>query len=80
FVSQFVKKDYTANLEEYELAGGPTDPVSLLVATGIAKSRGDATRLIEQGGFRVNGEKQDQRRMLQPGDIISARRRNIQLK
>jgi len=80
FVSQFVKKDYTANVEEYELAGGPADPVSLLVATGVAKSRGDATRLIEQGGFRVNGEKQDQRRMLQPGDIISARRRNIQLK
>jgi len=80
FVSQFVKKDYTANVEEYELAGGPTDPVSLLVATGIAKSRGDATRLIEQGGFRVNGEKQDHRRMLQAGDIISGRRRNIQLK
>jgi len=80
FVSQFVKKDHTANLEEFELAGGPTDPVSLLVAIGIASSRSEATRLIEQGGFRVNGEKQDHRRMLQAGDIISARRRNIQLK
>jgi tyrosyl-tRNA synthetase len=80
FVSQFVRKDHTANLEEYQFTGGPTDPVSILVAIGVAKSRGDATRLIEQGGFRVNGEKQDQSRLLQVGDIISARRRNIQLK
>jgi tyrosyl-tRNA synthetase len=80
FVNQFVKKDYTTGLEEYEFAGGPADPVSILVATGIAKSRGDAARLIEQGGFRVNGDKSGNERMLEVGDIISARRRNIQLK
>jgi tyrosyl-tRNA synthetase len=80
FVNQFVKKDYTTNLEKYEFTGGPADPVSILVATGIAKSRGDAARLIEQGGFRVNGDKRGNERMLEVGDIISARRRNIQLK
>jgi tyrosyl-tRNA synthetase len=80
FVSQFVRKDHTTNLEEYQFTGGPSDPVSILVAIGVAKSRGDAMRLIEQGGFRVNGEKQDHSRRLQVGDIISARRRNIQLK
>jgi tyrosyl-tRNA synthetase len=80
FVNQFVKKDYKANLEQYEFTGGPADPVSILVATGIAKSRGDAARLIEQGGLRVNGDKSGNERMLAVGDIISARRRNIQLK
>jgi tyrosyl-tRNA synthetase len=80
FVSQFVKRDYTANLEEFKLTGGAADPVSILVATGVATSRGDAARLIEQGGFRVNGEKRGNDRMLEVGDIISARRRNIQLK
>lgn len=80
FVSQFVKKDYRANLEEFQLSGGPADPVSVLVAVGIAKSRGDAARLIEQGGFRVNGEKQGSDHTLKVGVVISARRRNVELK
>lgn len=29
----------------------------LLAATGLASSKGEARRLIEQGGVRVNGEK-----------------------
>ncbi len=80
FTSQFVKRDYTANLEEFEVKGGPMDPVSLLVATGIAKTRNDATRLIDQGGFRVNGAKQGHTPMPKVGDIVTARRRNIRLK
>ncbi len=80
FTSQFVKRDYTANLEEFEVKGGPMDPVSLLVATGIAITRNDATRLIDQGGFRVNGAKQGHTPMPKVGDIVTARRRNIRLK
>jgi tyrosyl-tRNA synthetase len=80
FVSQFVKRDHTANLEEYKFEGGPMDPVSVLVAIGVANSRKDATRLIDQGGFRVNGNKESHNRMLKVGDIVSARRRNIELK
>jgi tyrosyl-tRNA synthetase len=80
FTSQFVKRDYTANLEEFEFTGGPMDPVSILVATGIAKTRNDAARLVEQGGFRVNGAKQGNTPMPKVGDIVSARRRNIRLK
>ena len=56
------------------------DPVSVLVAVGIAKSGNDAKRLVDQGGFRVNGEKAGQGRMLKAGDVISARRRNVLLK
>ncbi len=80
FVSQFVKKDHTANLEDFEFGGGAMDAASLLVAIGIAKSRNDATRLIDQGGFRVNGEKRGHTPMPKVGDIISARRRNVLLK
>ena len=80
FTSQFVARDYTTNLEEFDFEGGPMDPVSLLVATGIAKSRNEATRLIDQGGFRVNGAKQGHTPMPKVGDIVTARRRNIRLK
>ena len=31
--------------------------VDLLICCGLAKSRGEARRLIEQGGVSVNGEK-----------------------
>jgi tyrosyl-tRNA synthetase len=33
------------------------DALDLVVATGLAKSRGDAKRLVEQGGVAVNGRK-----------------------
>ena len=36
---------------------GGVDILSLLVCCGLAKSRGEARRLIEQGGIAVNGEK-----------------------
>jgi tyrosyl-tRNA synthetase len=38
-----------------ECAG--VDALDLVVATGLAKSRGDAKRLVEQGGVAVNGRK-----------------------
>jgi tyrosyl-tRNA synthetase len=59
---------------------GPTDIVSLLVDAEIATSRGDAKRLVEQGGVRVNGEKVGLSAVPKPGDVISARRRFIRLK
>ena len=37
--------------------GALADVLDLLVATGLAASRGAAKRLVEQGGVRVNGEK-----------------------
>ncbi|TME49869.1 MAG: tyrosine--tRNA ligase [Chloroflexi bacterium] len=60
---------------------GPTDLVSLLVATGIANSRNEARRLLEQGGVRVNKEKVGlDSPAPAPGDVLSARRRYIELK
>jgi tyrosyl-tRNA synthetase len=79
FVSQFVRKEIPDQKEEHKL-DGPTDVVSLLVATGIASSRGDARRLAEQGGVRINGEKVAPAATAAVGDVISARRRHVLLK
>ena len=79
FVSQFVRKEIPDQKEEHRVEG-PIDIVSVLVATGIANSRGDARRLAEQGGVRMNGEKVGPTASATTGDVISARRRHVLLK
>jgi tyrosyl-tRNA synthetase len=79
FVSQFVRKEIPDQKEEHKV-DGPIEIVSLLVATGIAQSRGDARRLAEQGGVRINGEKVGPTASATTGDVISARRRHVLLK
>jgi tyrosyl-tRNA synthetase len=79
FTRQFVRKQEPETLEEHQIAG-PTDIISLLVDTGIAKSRNEARRLAQQGGVRKNGEKVDENVQATTGDVISARRRFIRLK
>ena len=79
FTVKFRKREIPEEREHW--VKGPTDLVSLLVDTGIAKTRGEAKRLLEQGGVRVNGEKVG---LNSPapvtGDVLSARRRYIELK
>jgi len=79
FVSQFVRKEIPDQKEEHEIEG-PTDIVSLLVATGIASTRGDARRLGGRGGAGKNGEKVEPTATAAAGDVISARRRHVLLK
>ena len=57
-----------------------SDLVTFLVDTGIASSRGDARRLVEQGGVRINGAKVGLDAKPVKGDVVSARRRYIELK
>jgi tyrosyl-tRNA synthetase len=57
FVRQFVKKDIPDEIEEKALASGNYKLVDLLVQTEMAASKGEAKRLIEQGGVKINGEK-----------------------
>jgi tyrosyl-tRNA synthetase len=80
FVIQFVKKDIPDEIREEHAVSGPTDVVTLLVASGIAKSRNEARRLVEQGGVRVNGEKASLESTPTAGDVISAKRRFVRLK
>jgi tyrosyl-tRNA synthetase len=79
FHVKFRKREIPQDRESYE--GKPADLVSLLVETGIAQSRNEARRLLEQGGVRVNGEKvgPDAATPVK-GDVVSARRRYIELK
>src|SRR6266700_1813671 len=79
FSRQFVRREQPENVEVHHI-DGPTDIISLLVETGIAKSRNDARRLTQQGRVRKNGEKVDENGQAAIGDVISARRRFIRLK
>ncbi len=57
FNKRFVKKETPDDIEEKTLDAGTYRLAELLVNTGLAASKGEAKRLIEQGGVRVNGEK-----------------------
>jgi tyrosyl-tRNA synthetase len=79
FNVKFRKREIPQEREQWVKA--PTDMVSLLVDTGIANSRNDARRLLEQGGVRVNGEKVGPDSPApKTGDVVSGRRRYIELK
>lgn len=57
FVARFVKKEIPDEIEEKTLAAGKYKLADLLVQTTLAASKGEARRLIEQGGVKINGEK-----------------------
>jgi tyrosyl-tRNA synthetase len=50
-----------------------TDPVALLVRTGLASSNGDARRTLAQGGVRANGHKLEPATELHPTDLLLSR-------
>ena len=47
----------TTELTNDDLGGGQIDVLSLLVKCGLAASRGEARRLVQQGGVTVNDQK-----------------------
>ena len=57
FIKQFVKKDVPDEIEEQTIAAGNYKLTDLLTQTNLAASKGEARRLIEQGGVKLNGEK-----------------------
>lgn len=57
FRRRFVEKQVPDEIEEMRVEAGSYKLPDLLVSTGLAASKGEAKRLIEQGGVRVNGEK-----------------------
>jgi tyrosyl-tRNA synthetase len=58
FVRQFVQRELPADIPEHALSA-PTGIVDLMVAAGLTASKGEARRLIDGGGVRVNGERVD---------------------
>jgi len=57
FNRRFVKKEIPDEIEETQIATGNYKLVDLLVQTNLAASKGEARRLIEQGGVKIGGEK-----------------------
>ncbi len=57
FIKRFVQKEVPDDVEERQVADGSHNLAQLLADTGLASSKGEARRLIEQGGVKVNGEK-----------------------
>ena len=58
FVQQFKQKEIPDDIEVISLtASGPLWICKLLTDTGLTKSNGEARRLIQQGGVKIDGEK-----------------------
>jgi tyrosyl-tRNA synthetase len=76
FDTRFRKRELPDEIPEH-VAGNPEDLLATLVEAGFVKSRGDAKRLIEQGGVRVNKEKVDHEVPLHDGDVLQAGKRNV---
>lgn len=57
FNRRFVQKEIPDDIEEKTIDAGQHNLAQLLADTGLAASKGEARRLIDQGGVRVNGEK-----------------------
>jgi tyrosyl-tRNA synthetase len=57
FNRRFVKKEIPDEIDERQIAAGTYKLAELIAETGLAASKGEARRLIEQGGVKVNGEK-----------------------
>ncbi len=57
FNRRFVKKEIPDEIEESSIAAGTYKLADLLVQTNLAASKGEARRLIEQGGVKIDGER-----------------------
>ena len=76
FETKFRKRELPDEMAERSVSN-PSDLVATLLEVGFAKSRGDARRLIEQGGVRINGEPAGADARLNAGDVLQTGRRNF---
>jgi tyrosyl-tRNA synthetase len=76
FDVKFRKRDVPEEMPD-RVISDPRDLVGTLVEAELAKTRGDAKRLIDQGGIRVNGEKASAETKLHAGDVLQAGKRNF---
>lgn len=57
FNRRFVQKEIPDDIDVKQFAAGKHQLAQLLADAGLASSKGEARRLIEQGGVKINGEK-----------------------
>ncbi len=58
FIAQFSKKELPKNIEEVSVKPGSYKLVDLLVFTKLVLSKAEARRMLEQGGVKVNEQKE----------------------
>jgi len=76
FDVKFRKRDIPEEMPDRTVSD-PKDLAGALVEVELAGTRGDAKRLIDQGGVRVNGEKAAGETELHEGDVLQAGKRNF---
>ncbi len=57
FSRRFVKKEVPDEIDEKTVIGGKHKLIDMLTENGLAASKGEARRLLDQGGVKINGEK-----------------------
>ena len=80
FERVFSRKEPPMEIPEYALKGNPISLIDVLVGAKLAKSKGDARRLVEQGGVEINGkvEKDWQKAVaFKGGEVIQAGKRKF---
>ncbi len=57
FTKQFKQKEIPDDIADYKLNGGSKQLADILVAAGLCETKGEAKRLVQGGGVKLNGEK-----------------------
>jgi tyrosyl-tRNA synthetase len=57
FVRQFVNKDVPDEIEEISVNAAIYKVIDILISTNLVESKGEAKRLIQQGGVKIDGNK-----------------------
>jgi tyrosyl-tRNA synthetase len=73
FESVFKKGNLPEDMPEHRLSSGTYRLSHLMVDTGTAKSRGEASRLIKQGAVEIGGERfkaDTEMSLAQPGEVV----------
>lgn len=76
FDLKFRKREIPVDIPEL-VVRDPSDLVGVLVESGLARSRGDARRLIDQGGVRINSEKANLESVLKDGEVLQVGKRSF---
>ncbi len=76
FETKFRKRDAPSDIQEHKVETGfPIRLIEAMVSGGLAKSNGDARRLIDQRGVKVNGIVASGDDPLKPDDVVQVGKR-----
>lgn len=80
FKKVFQKKEIPSEIKEVKIKEKEIKIIDLLVLTGLAKSKGEARRIIDQKGFKLNGKKEvEWKKIIRPekGMVLSVGKRKF---